>query len=114
MYSNSRILKVDDEEFERARELKCLGSTLTEGHNITTEIKHGILMANRASYGLKEQLSSRYLGSTKCALYKTPVRPTLTYGSESWPLKSRDENNIRIFERKTLRRIYGQIKENGI
>lgn len=33
------MLKVDDQEFERARELKYLGSTLTENSNITTEIK---------------------------------------------------------------------------
>jgi flagellar basal body-associated protein FliL len=43
-----------------------------------------ILMANRAICGLKEQLSSRYLRrQTKCTVYKTPVRPLLTYGSES-------------------------------
>jgi hypothetical protein len=52
-------------------------------------------MANQASYDLKKQLSSRYLGrQTKCALYKTPVKPILTYGSDSWPLKKKDENML--------------------
>jgi hypothetical protein len=41
------------------------------------------------------------------------VRPILTYGSESWPLKRKDENMLKILER-ILRRIYSPIKENGI
>jgi hypothetical protein len=54
--SNSRMFKVNDQEFERARELKYLGSTITEDNKITTEIKQRILMANRASYGPKETI----------------------------------------------------------
>jgi hypothetical protein len=74
-----------------------------------------VAIANRVSYSLKKQLSSRYLGrQTKCTLYKTLVRPILTYGSESWPLTRKDVNILRIFERRILRRIYGPVKENDI
>jgi hypothetical protein len=41
------------------------------------------------------------------------IRPILTYGSESWTLKSKDENMLQISER-ILSRIYGTIKEDGI
>jgi hypothetical protein len=69
-------------------------------------------MENPASYGLEKQLNSRYLGSqTKCTLYKTHVRPIRTYGSESWPLTRKDENVLRITERRTLRRIMAQIRK---
>jgi hypothetical protein len=106
---------VDDLEFKRAREFRYLGSTLTGDNNVTIEIKQRIVTANRASYGLKKQLSSRYSGiEAKCCLYKIPVRPILTYGSESWPLKGKDKNMLRISERRVLRGIYGQIKENGL
>jgi hypothetical protein len=72
-------------------------------------------MTNRAISGLKKQVSSRYLGrQTKYALYKALGRPMLIYGSASWPLTRKDENMLRIFERRTLRRIYGPIKEKGI
>jgi hypothetical protein len=72
-------------------------------------------MANRASYGLKKQLGSQYLGrQTKCTLRKTLARPILTYGNESWPFKRKEENMLRIFERRILRRIYSQIKETCI
>jgi hypothetical protein len=111
------MLKVDGQEFERVRDFRYLGSTLTEDSNINIEIKQRIVVANQACCGLKTQLSSRYVGRQSkysCTLYNTLVRPSLTCGSESWPLKRRDENMLRIFERRILRRIYGQIKESGI
>jgi hypothetical protein len=37
--SKSRMLKVDDQEFESMRKFKYLGCILTEGNNITIEIK---------------------------------------------------------------------------
>jgi hypothetical protein len=67
-------------------------------------------MANQANYVLKKQLISWYLGrETKCILHKTLVRPITTYGNESWNLTRKDENMLRIFERRILRRIYGPI-----
>jgi hypothetical protein len=56
-----KIITLDDQEFERPREFKYLGSTVIEDSGITIEIKQGIVMANCASYGLEKQLSSFYL-----------------------------------------------------
>jgi hypothetical protein len=47
-------------------------------------------------------------------LYKTLIRPTVAYGSESWPLSMKDESLLRIFERRIVRRIYSPINEGGI
>jgi hypothetical protein len=55
----SRMLKLDDGKFERAREFKYLGTTLAEG-NITTEAKQDIVVTSRASYYSYKQLSLRY------------------------------------------------------
>jgi hypothetical protein len=57
------MLKVDDQEFERERDFKYLGSTLRVDNNATTEIKQRTIMEKRTmnSYELKKQLSSRYL-----------------------------------------------------
>ena len=53
--------------------------------------------------------------SSKLKIYKTLIRPTVTYGSEAWALTRRNEQQLRILERKILRKIYGAIKEeNGI
>jgi hypothetical protein len=49
---------------------------------------------------------------TKVMLYKTLIRTVLSYGSENWTLSRKSENALNIFERKTLRRIYGPVQDN--
>jgi hypothetical protein len=34
----------------------------------------------------------------------------VTYGCEAWTLRNRDEQNIRIFERRILRKIFGPVQ----
>jgi hypothetical protein len=37
----------------------------------------------------------------------------VTFGGEAWTVTLTDENTLRIFERKVLRKIYGPVLENG-
>ena len=47
-------------------------------------------------------------------IYKSVVRPVVTYSSETWTLTANDENNPRIFERKVLRKIFGPVNIDNI
>jgi hypothetical protein len=47
-------------------------------------------------------------------LCKTLIRPILTYGSKCWFLSKKDGNLLRIFERITLKLIYGHVNDNGV
>jgi hypothetical protein len=49
--------EVGDQEFQRVRKFKYIEFSITDD-NITIEIKQKIVIANRASYGLKKYLSS--------------------------------------------------------
>jgi len=61
-------------------------------------------------------MKSRALNkSLKPKIYTTLIRPAVTYGCEAWTLTSRNEQQLRIFERKILRKIFGPVQdENGI
>jgi hypothetical protein len=71
------MLRVDDQEFVRVRDFKYLGSVITDDSNTSDEKNQIIVMANRTSYGLEKQLSSRYVGRQT----KTLICLILTYGS---------------------------------
>jgi hypothetical protein len=46
-------------------------------------------------------------------IYKTMIRPVVTYSSETWTLTATDEN-ILIFKRQILRKIFGPINIDNI
>jgi hypothetical protein len=55
---------------------------------------------------LKGTLKSKNLEiKIKGKLYDTPLKPVLTYGSESWTLAKGNEQNLKTFERKVLGKI---------
>jgi hypothetical protein len=44
-------------------------------------------------------------------IHKSLIRPVVIYGCEAWTLTTRDEQQLRIFKRKILRKIFGPIQE---
>jgi hypothetical protein len=50
----------------------------------------------------------------KLKLYRTVIRPIVTYASETWVLKETIIQKQLVFEMKILRRIFGLTKENQI
>jgi hypothetical protein len=53
--------------------------------------------------------SSRLLSkNSKIIIYKTIILPVVLYGCEPWSLTSREEHGLGVFDKKMLRRIFGQ------
>ena len=48
--------------------------------------------------------------SSKLKIYRSLIRPVMTYRCETWTLTDRDEQYLRIFERRILRRIFGPVQ----
>ena len=52
--------------------------------------------------------------SSKIKIHNSLIRPVVTYGCEAWTLTNRDEQYLRIFERRILRKIFGPVQnEDG-
>src|SRR5215475_13345876 len=57
-------------------------------------------------------MKSRALNrNSKLKMYKSLIRPVVTYGCEACTLTNRDEQHLRIFERKILRNIFGPVQD---
>jgi hypothetical protein len=50
-------------------------------------------------------------GNVKVKIYKTIILPVVSYGSETWSLTLREENILRVFENRVLRRLFGPKNE---
>ncbi|CAK1583346.1 unnamed protein product [Parnassius mnemosyne] len=104
---------IGNNTFASVNDFVYLGSLVTDNNDLSSEISRRIMAANKCYFGLLEYLLSKFLSrSLKLLLYKTLLRPILTYGSECWVLSKKDENFLLVFERKILRRIFGAVMEN--
>jgi hypothetical protein len=57
---------------------------------------------------ISEICNSNYTNrSPKLKIYKSLIRPIVTYGCEAWTLTNGDEQYLRIFQRRILRKIFG-------
>jgi len=81
---------------------------------VEKEIQRRILAGSRTYFAAISLFRSRLLSkATKIILYKTVIRPVVSYGAEAWTLTKKEEQAMLIFERKIFRRIYGAKYENG-
>jgi hypothetical protein len=47
---------------------------------------------------------------SKLKIHKSSIRPVVTNGCEAWTLTNRDEQHLRISERRMLRKIFGPMQ----
>jgi hypothetical protein len=62
----------------------------------------------------KKLLKNKDLNSaSKLQIYKSIIRPTVTYGCETWTMTVTEQNCLLVFERRILGKIYGPTQDNG-
>jgi len=90
-----------------------LGSIINVSNSIKEEIKERRVLSTKAYYANLKFFKSRLVTKqSKLKLYRTVIRPMVTYASETWVLKVAIIQKLLVFERKILRRIFGPSKEN--
>ena len=84
-------------------------------NKINIEIAERIAKGNKAYYANAKLIKSKLLTkNNKMKVYKTMIRPVVTYSSETLKLTAKNENNLRSFERQILRKIFGPVSTDNM
>ena len=108
-------LMIGGYNFEHVDNFVYLGVRFNTYKDTEEAVLDRIQAANRTYFANVKFFKSRLITrSTKLRLYKSLVRPVLSYGCEVWKLKANELQLIEVFERKILRRIFGPVQtDNG-
>lgn len=105
-----RSIRIGDVNFRRVPVFKYLGCMVAEDNDLTEEIRARVTAGMRSYYALMPLMKSRRLSrNTKTRLHTAIVRPSLTYGCESWTFNAERERRVAVAENNVLRRIAGSI-----
>jgi hypothetical protein len=108
-------LNVNGLHIEQVQQYKYLVSIINDSNSIEEEIKERIAPGIKAYYANLKFFESRLVTKySKLKLYRTVIRPIVTYASETWVLKETIIQKLLVFERRILRRIFGPTKENQV
>jgi len=95
-------IKLIGKKYEKVESFKYLGAMITSLNDIETEINK-IAVGNKCYYALRTILKRRAISqSIKIRLYKTIIRPAVTYGAETWTVTSKREKNINDMGKKDI------------
>ena len=105
-------LKIDNMKINAIPAFKYLGVKVNGNNTLEEEIKERLVYGNKAYYANQSLFRSKLISKyTKWRLYKTLIRPVVTYASETWILKEAIKQKLMIFERKILRKIFEPNKQ---
>jgi len=113
----TNITKQDSElaekSYEAVNQFIYLGSQIYSKNSIQEEIRLGIQAAIRSLFANKKLLKNKDLNAaSKLQIYKSIIRPTVTYGCETWAMTVTEQNRLLVFEIRVLRKIYGPTLDN--
>ena len=101
-------IKLHDQELNRVKKFRYLGLTLAEDGELDAEVDLRIQASWKNWRKLSGVLCNRRLSSRlKGMIFKTVVRPTMTYGTETWIIKKSHKRRMDVAEMKMLRWVQG-------
>jgi hypothetical protein len=100
-------IKIANRSFENVAHFKYLRATVSNQNSIQEDIKRKLNSGNAWYYSAQNLLSSRLLSNNaKIRIIKTTILAVGLYCSETWSLTLREEQRLRTFENRMLRRIF--------
>jgi hypothetical protein len=93
-------------------QFRYLGATITNENLIQEEVKRRLNSGNACYHSVQNLLSSRLLSKNiRVRIYKSIILPVVLYGCETWSLTLREEQRLRVFGNRVLRRIFGSKRD---
>ena len=107
-------IQMNGETLEVVEEFTYLGTVFTKNGKITREVQQRIKKATNVYYSINHTIISKkeITEKTKLQIYNSVYKPTLTYGSESWPINTKIEKQVTAAEMKFLRRITNKTRRD--
>jgi hypothetical protein len=101
-------IEIAGQSYKAVNQFIYLGSQINSKNLIQEEIRLRIQAGNRSLFANKKLLKNKDLNAaSKLQIYKTIVRPIVTYGCKTWTMTATEQNHLLVFERRVLRKIYG-------
>jgi hypothetical protein len=89
-------------------QLKYLETTATNQNFVQEDIKRRLNSGNACYHSVQKLLSCMLSENIKIKIYKPIILPVVLYGGETWYLTLREEHRLRVFEKRMLKRIFGE------
>jgi len=107
-------MKSDIKSFERVKRFRYLETTLTYENSIQGEIKSRLKSGNACYLSVQNLLFSTLLSKNKkIQIYRNIILPVVLYGCETRSFTLREECGLRVFENRSLRKIFGPKKDEA-
>jgi hypothetical protein len=85
--------------YEGVAEFIYPGTLISNDNSVQKEIQRRILTCNRTYFAAISLFRNRLLSrAAKIRLYKTLIRPAVTYGVETWTMTKKEEQALLIFD----------------
>ncbi len=108
-------VRLQGEIIKRVDKFKYLGSTVAEDGSLDAEIAHRIQCGWRNWKNVSGVLCDRRISAkVKGKVYKTVVRPAMSYGAETWASTKVQEDKLDVTEMKMLRWMCGVTRMDRI
>jgi len=84
--------------YEGVAQFIYLGTLISNDNSVQKEIQRRILAGSRTYFAAVSLFRNRLLfRATKIRLYRTLIRPVVTYGAETWTIRKKEEQALLIF-----------------
>jgi hypothetical protein len=104
--------EIEGNMHEVVNQFVYLGSQINSKNVIKGEIRFRIQEGNRSLFANKNILTNKNLNSAiKLQIYKSIIRPTVTYGCETWAMSVTEQDHLLVFERRVLGKMYGPTQD---